>query len=311
MSLFTAEQLAASAGITIPRAREQLAAHKAAFMSGHVGKQTRPWFVVDFPALHPNDATLVGFEIETGFRTADARRNFLEWLWDNTDYVTVDREGCSNCPTEITFPPMTFSTLMGDNSPIKMMFERSASLAATDGLQTTRVSANDDRGSCVGTHTNISTAAFRALSGERRRGVCNYLVGFFQSLTNQQRYALQGRAAYTTSVAQVRGGQGDGALRIEFKMFHTTTNLEQFNNYLLVSQRLAELIDGLAANSQRAVALTRNATECFAFLLQDVDRRSVIADNNPQYTNTIVHEANAAASASMSTFPASPVLQAA
>lgn len=285
--IFTAEQYAVFTNCSIPRAVQAMAGLKASFLAGHIGKQTRPWFVVDFPSLHPADATLVGFEIETGFQSAGAQSSFLNWMWDNTVYTTVDREGCSRYPTEITFPPMQLSMLTSDASPIKAMLDYNETLEAGSRLQTTRVTPSNDNGGCVGCHTNISTAAYRALpSNEQRTLVANHIARFFTSLTPGQRYAVQGRMPYTSDVARNRGGAQDGANRIEFKMFHTTTDPVQFDNYLKVSKRLAALIDQQCAYPARSIIT--NPLQTFAFLTQDLEDGSVIRRGNPQYTTSIV-----------------------
>lgn len=287
--IFTAEQLAVHANLTLSNAIRHLEAVKGTFLRGHVGKQTRPWFVLDFPSMFPADETLIGFEIETGFLSDTARAEFMSWLWDNTDYTTVDREGCSDYPTEITFPPMPMSILTSDDSPITKMFEYNEGLATAHKLQATRVSSTYPNGHCVGTHTNISTARYRALSATHRSNVASFLASFFAGLTGGQHYALLGRRPYIDGVARNRGGTGDGANRIEFKMFHTTTNIEQFQNYLKVSQRLAELIDAQAATPTNSICLDRNRT--FAFLTQDLLDGCVIAPGNPQYQAAIRNEA--------------------
>ncbi len=300
--IFTAEQYAAFANVNIPRAVTQLQAFKTQFIAGHIGKQTRPWFVIDFPSLHPSDATLIGFEIETGFQLAEHRNSFMNWLWDNTDYTTVDREGCSSCPTEITFPPMTFELLTSDDSPIKAMFDYNSSITDESArMQTTRVTSSNDNGSCVGTHTNISTAAYRALTPNQRANVSSFIRNFFSRLNLAQRYAIQGRAPYTEGVCNARGGTGDGANRIEFKMFHTTTDQVQFNNYLKVSKRLAELIDAQCGSPNRSVL--GDTTQVFAFLTQDLESGSVIAPTNRQYTAPIITSAAEAGRVARSSYP--------
>lgn len=299
--IFTAEQYAAFSNCSIPRAVQVMAQLKQSFTAGHIGKQTRPWFVVDFPSLHPSDATLVGFEIETGFSTAEAQASFLNWMWDNTSYTTVDREGCSRYPTEITFPPMQLSLLTSDASPIKAMLDYNESLSAAARLQTTRVTASQDNGGCIGCHTNISTAAYRNLpTHDDHNRIGMHIGSFFAALTQHQRYAIQGRGPYSRAVAQARGGTGDGANRIEFKMFHTTTDQVQFNNYLKVSKRLAELIDAQCVNPR--VSVCSDVQRTFAFLTQDLEDGSVIRRGNPQYTNSIVEAAAAAGRAAAAAY---------
>lgn len=301
--IFTAEQYAVFNNCSIPRAVIAMAQLKTSFTAGHIGKQTRPWFVVDFPSLYPADATLVGFEIETGFQSAAAQTSFLNWMWDNTVYTTVDREGCSRYPTEITFPPMQLSMLTSDASPIKAMLDYNETLEAGSRLQYTRVTPSNDNGGCVGCHTNISTAAYRALpSNEQRALVANHIARFFSQLTTFQRYAIQGRSPYTSDVARNRGGVNDGANRIEFKMFHTTTDPVQFNNYLKVSKRLAELIDQQCVSPARSIIV--NPLQTFAFLTQDLDDGSVIRRGNPQYTTSIVEAAATAGREASAAFAA-------
>ncbi|QHJ81606.1 MAG: hypothetical protein [Bacteriophage sp.] len=248
------------------------------FMRGSVGKSIRPWFVVDFTKILPTEATMFGFEIETGFSSQAAQQATMEWLWDNTDYVTADCEGCSDRPTEITFPPLTLAELDEDNQ-LKQWLAYNASLPDSRQARFNQVTTRAPRGGVVGTHVNISTAAYRQATADRRSEVANILSLFFANLDVDRRLHLYGRQPYTEGVAMRRGGNGDAADRIEFKMFHSTTHIEQFNNYCKVAKRLAEIIDRLVVTPQQL-----NVAATFDYLTQDLDGRSVIAaDNSAQY----------------------------
>ncbi|WQZ00916.1 hypothetical protein [Stenotrophomonas phage StenR_269] len=249
------------------------------FMRGTVGKAIRPWFVVDFTKILPTEATMFGFEIETGFGTVAAQQETMQWLWDNTDYVTADMEGCGERPTEITFPPLTLAELDEDNQ-LKQWLAYNAALPVSRQAKFNTVTTRTPRGGVVGTHVNISTAAYRQAIPVVRAEVANTLARFFGNLDADRRLHLYGRQPYTEGVAQRRGGNGDAADRIEFKMFHSTTHIEQFNNYCKVAKRLAEIIDSLVANPQQQL----NVAATFDYLTIDLDGRSVIAaDNSAQY----------------------------
>lgn len=244
------------------------------FMRGRVGKATRPWFVVDFTKILPTGATMFGFEIETGFGNETHQRNMMQWLWDNTDYVTADCEGCASVPTEITFPPLTLAELDGDNQ-LKHWLNYNNSIPSSQRAKTTVVSQSHPRGGVVGTHVNISTAAYRSADAGRRAEVAVEFSRFFRSLSPDQCLHLYGRQPYIEGVCQRRGGQGDAADRIEFKMFHTTTNIEQFDNYCKVAKRLAELMDSLVGNLH-----VLDNVQTFNYLTQDLDGQSVIVSSN-------------------------------
>lgn len=299
--IFTAAHLAAKSNLSLAQAIERMEGIKQSFIDGNVGKSTRPWLVVDFPSLFPDTATLVGFEIETGFSSGPGKTATMNWLWDNTDFVTADYEGCSNYPVEITFPPIDVEELVAGNTQIHELLAYSNDPARPSGqrLRVTNVSGDYPNGGNIGCHTNISTAKWRAATSQRRRITCEKLTRFFCALSGGQRYALYGRQPYRTGVAFERGGEGDAAHRIEFKMFHTTTNVVQFNNYCKVSKRLAEMIDILLDSPHTSSSLDVNSA--FMFLLQDVEGHSVIADGNPQYSASIRAAALQAAQASSAT----------
>lgn len=272
--IFTKAQWALNQRSTEEATVASFEAVKNNFMRGRVGKSIRPWFVVDFTKILPTEATMFGFEIETGFSSQVAQQATMEWLWDNTDYVTADCEGCSDLPTEITFPPLTLAELDEDNQ-LKQWLAYNAALPVSQQARFNAVTTRAPRGGVVGTHVNISTAAYRQANAARRSDVASWLSNFFANLDPDRRLHLYGRQPYTEGVAQRRGGNGDAADRIEFKMFHSTTHIEQFNNYCKVAKRLAEIIDRLVATPQQL-----NVADTFDYLTQDLDGRSVIAATN-------------------------------
>lgn len=276
--IFTKAQWALSQRVTEEASLSSFEAVKNNFLRGQVGKSIRPWFVVDFTKILPTEATMFGFEIETGFSSRSAQQATMEWLWENTDYVTADCEGCNDIPTEITFPPLTLEELDSDNQ-LKQWLAYNASLEPSQQARTTNVTLRSPRGGLVGTHVNISTAAYRQANSAVRTAVAHSLANFFGRLDENRRLHLYGRQPYTEGVSQRRGGSGDAADRIEFKMFHTTTHLPQFENYCKVAKRLAEVIDRLVANNA-----TLDVADTFDYLTQDLDGQSVIAaDNGGQY----------------------------
>lgn len=287
MAIFTQAQWRAFQNCSIDVASQQYEDIKRRFLAGSVGKSTRPWFVLDFSQLLPTDSTMVGWELEGGFDSETARTEFMNWLWDNTDYVTVDREGCREAPVEITFPPFTMEQMLDSSNPIRGMFAYNESLADNRRFGSRMVSRNFPQGGYVGSHVNISTAAYRTADNNVRVRAISSLQWFFGSLSRAQRYALQGRQPYSEHVASGRGGmngsQTDGCKRIEFKMFHTTTNQQQFNNYCLVAKRLAEVIDMLIAHSFGNRSM-------FDYLTQDLPNRTVIVETNDQYERAIYNE---------------------
>lgn len=287
--IFTLQQWQAFRSSTLQEAETSFAVVKDSFMRGQVGKSTRPWFVIDFPRLMPAETTMIGFEIETGFDNLEAKNRMMQWLWDNTDYTTVDYEGCSRYPVEITFPPIALQNLVSRDNQIEEFLAYVESLSVNDKAKTTRVNSSDPRGGCVGTHTNISTAAYRAANSTVRTQVSSRIGSLFMNLTSEQRYHLYGRQPYINDVARHRGGNGDAANRIEFKMFHTTMHRGQFANYCKVSERLAEVIDKLIAVQQGVVNdAPTTGDELFTYLTQDLDGRSVIhADNTGQYNQAL------------------------
>lgn len=293
--IFTPFQFAAKNHVSLAEAIETVNAIKQNFLSGQVGKSTRPWFVLDFPSMFAEDATLVGFEIETGFSNRAGQLATMTWLWDNTDFVTSDYEGCSNHPTEITFPPIEIEELLAGTSQIHdlLAYSNAADRPAAERLRVTNVNSDAPNGGSIGCHTNISTAKWRAAQRTHRTVVTERLQSFFNSLGSGARYALYGRQPYRSGVVGQRGGDSnDAAPRLEFKMFHTTTNVTQFNNYIKVSARLAQLIDHLLDNAGQLQQLGMDNNKVFKFLLQDCEFYTVIANGNAQY-NSQVYTASA------------------
>lgn len=276
--IFTQAQYQAYRNITVEASAQAMERIKANFINGNVGKDTRPWFVLDFPSLLPQGATMFGFEIETGFSSEHGKTSMMCWLWDNTDYTTVDREGCSSFPVEITFPPIVAEQLLNEDNQLLGWFRHNASLADNNRARTRIVGSREMTGGCVGTHTNISTAAYRSAARPHRTAAQRSLQTLFMGLTSSQKVHLFGRMPYIDDVARGRGGEyngGDGAARIEFKMFHTTLNIEQFKRYCKVSLRLAEVIDLCLIGNTPA-----NSTAMFEYLTQDLPARSVICDES-------------------------------
>lgn len=263
---------------------------KQLFMGGGVGKQIRPWLVVDLPSKQPADATLFGWEIETGYNSNAAFNAVMNYLWHNTDYTTVDCEGCGDRPVEISFPPIP----MDDHQQIIDFFNWQNTTAAVRN----HVALNyplygiNSRGGAIGTHVNISTPRMRANqaaelasnTSDLRMGitqVSNVIRAQFRQLSEVERFALYGRQPYSSdALPYARGYDTPATARYEFKMFHSTAHVGQFTNYMKVAVRLAELVD--------LDGVVPNGLTLFDFLTQDLPDRTVIhPENTAQYSQTL------------------------
>lgn len=190
-------------------------------------KAMRPWDIVN---LNENlDATKVwiGWEIETGWSTTDARKSAIADLLSSYNHVALDDEGpCHGA--EMTWAPANEGKYEGEHPLLYV-----ADLAAKYEVY------RHDIDSCTGTHVNISTPTIRDMERSYTAEAVNALNHGLHSLSNDQREELFGRPV-------LYGGFFCREGYVEGKLFNTTYDKEEAKVYISVASRLSDLLESLA-----------------------------------------------------------------
>lgn len=227
-------------------------------------KAFRPWNVVDLTAnLDPTKAW-VGWEVETGWQTPDARSTQIERFLNSWDYVCVDDEGPSyGC--EFTWSPKEADFYDEDKHPL---------LFFTDNND---LHFEHEPEWHVGTHINISTPSSR----EDGRGLALACAVFNRSLKEMSfsdKEELFGRgdlyAGFFTQKSWVEG-----------KLFNSTYDEAQARHYIRVGQRLTELMEHICASALASgeFGLFGSTITNFANYLRGVDTEIKISWANGSY----------------------------
>lgn len=205
-------------------------------------KGLRPWSIVNVAQRLDASKIWVGIEYETGFNRRSEYQRVISHVWDNYELVAVDREGCGNYQSEITFSPVELEDFTADTYHVNRLMNWLAEQGINSAWN--EIDEEDIEEWQVGIHCNISTPSYRALDADstyRVRDVLNYSLSM---LDDHELHALFSRVPY--------GGFGsrsaEGNQWLEGKLFCTTDDVEQFNNYKTVIERLAGLIETLSAD---------------------------------------------------------------
>lgn len=216
-----------------------------------MGKSMRPWDVNPkiFDTLDKNQPWW-GFEFETGWRTREAMRTALTYVWDNYDGCMFDGEGEGAFPVEITFIPANLQDYKdGTASATKFM------QWVNDNQQLVYAGGAND----VGCHWNVSTPKFRR-DIERAKALCRFLNRTLANTrgVNGQRLKMFGRETiYAGFFVNYSGavdleGRADNVW-LEMKGFRTAYNINDWNNYLSTCTALQKLIDYFFDNTNECV----------------------------------------------------------
>lgn len=250
-------------------------AYKRSYLRGSLGKDNRPWFLRDMTKRYPQGKSLVGLEIETGWPSTRTLTSAMEWLWMNTMYTTVDREGCGAHPCEVTFPPFPLGEDTTDEAQLMSFIEQAADNLAC----VTMVTNSDMSGQNVGTHINVSTPYLRSSTDAATRRMMWMNMMFSRMRDDGLFFFVAGRTGYGSTPAYCPDSNSEATRRIEFKLFHTTFHPGQFANYLKITRRLVELCE-----IEDVAALPADHWEAFEYIMQDIPERTVIAAGNTQYS---------------------------
>lgn len=215
-----------------------------------LGKGPRPWNIVNVTEKLDPAQPWIGIEYETGYTTNEDYQKVINFVWHNFNNSTIDSEGGSNYPCELTFPPINFNDFMSDKGPMDQLyaFMDANKINVDDDWSAHWRGSEDDYGysgssddddpqeGSVGTHCNISTPTFRLLTGNRCGEVADVLNHSLGALSETAVREFLGRVPY--------GGfneRGGGTQRwIEGKLFKSTASAKQWEGYKKVIAKLAE-----------------------------------------------------------------------
>lgn len=196
---------------------------------GSLGKYGRPWDLDPkfIERLDP-DQVWWGFEFETGYRTKEDQIEVLSHTWDTWDGVAFDSEGEGYWATEITFPPQEMAKYE-DGTADAMQFMK----YLTD---------NKDKTYCsgavfVGTHFNLRIPGIGVDDcGRLARGLSRSLrtMGYEDSDRFEEMFGRRDMYGFF-------GGRGEEHPYLEGKLFRTTYDWEQFQQYIEVCKLLTRM----------------------------------------------------------------------
>lgn len=224
--------------ITFASAKTELRAMRDAVLAYGQRKSNRPWYIADISAQLDPEQTWIGVEFETGFNGISNYRRAMNYIWNHLRYVAIDREGCGEYATEITFPPQNLSKYEEGKSNIHKLYSWLGRQERNGGL------ADMTNQTMVGTHINISTPAFRALAENTLTPstICAIINRSLHSTTADERRQLFGRNPYGFGYLRSSGSDR----WIEFKLFKSTASVAEFNGYIEVAKKIAEAMEWLA-----------------------------------------------------------------
>lgn len=230
---------------TIQHAEEWLEKVKAVYMNNRMGKGLRPWEVVDVCASLDTNENWIGIEYETGYGTHEEYEKIIGWAWDNLLHSVVDAEGCGEYAAEITLAPVHVEDFMSDDYGIDKLLR----FGSQEGITQDRSydyyddDNDDDEEPKIGMHCNISTPSFRTHKQYNAIGVL--FARSLSALNTASKYELFGRIPYGSlcALATSRGHK-----YMEGKLFDSTDDINVWNRYKEVINRLADLIEHVSAN---------------------------------------------------------------
>lgn len=193
-------------------------------------KMLRPWEVADIYSDLDRSEPWLGFEFETGYVSHAARSDVIAYTWDNFDNVCFDWEGEGASPVEITFAPAEVSKFDNKTADAYQFMK----YLSDNKKLVERTEYND-----VGTHVNISHPE---LNSENSGAASAFLNNTIRKLGEDHHNfgELFGREHLYGGFF---GRFGNKATWLEGKLFRTTYDIEQFDNYVRVSKALVAVLD--------------------------------------------------------------------
>lgn len=220
-------------------------------------KYDRPWNIVNLTGQLDPDQPWIGFEFETGFDDKKEYLSVVNYLWNEQDYTSIDREGTGNFPMEIVYSPMNAADVFAGKSTLMDTLHFIENSKFTVAKNPTTFTMRD-----VGIHANISTKKFRDLTkhdqsrydGEGYR-VTAALNELLMMESDAQREELYGRSRMYWGCANCRGKY------IELKLFRSSADVKKVTGYVNVVSRIITLLDYLIDNPKK-----RNVVDVYGFL---------------------------------------------
>lgn len=230
--------------LTLERAREILNAAKEWTKAHRQMKINRPYELLDITADLDRDKVWMGWEIECGWADQANYDRVIDYLWRHHDHVTIDIEG-AGLPTEITFSPAHMDDFKAGKSQVHR-FLRWVKRSGVDPAVWSEYSS-------VGTHLNVSTPTFRSLSIDDQYEVVHAVNELLGQLPPEKNRELFGRSE-PYDYGFVRGEGGEKSW-VEFKLFNSTLDIDEFNGYCAVAEYLVNLIDMMADKANAAILI--------------------------------------------------------
>lgn len=206
-------------------------------------KENRPWKLVKLTdKLDPNQAWL-GFEFEMGLASETDYRRLVTYVWHEHNWVALDKEGAGSWSPEVTFPPEDASKFTDGTAGImrliKWMNEQGIKLIDFDSIPNGRGVPTP-----VGQHLNVSVPAMRS---KKNAVACGILVAHTMWMMSEAKHKdLFGRVPY----GLCRGRDEGAGAYCEFKLFKATDNMKTFKKYVIVSQRMADMMQVLCERNK-------------------------------------------------------------
>lgn len=229
------------------KAQQFIDEHKQRHLEHRLSKLYRPWDMIRLTDKLDVTQPWVGVEYETGYNSREAYQRVVNYLWQNVPFACIDTEGDGNVPCEITFAPVNMDLFMSDDYHM-------------DKLLTYMNGKGDAKkhGTYIysGTHLNASTPSYRKMSNSlvsEFNTKLHYLLKF--GLTTDEKTELFGRQPYGYN-----NYMGQGRTKwIEFKLFHSTGDMERWQHYKGVMSRIIQLIDYYARDINTLPASFKDA----------------------------------------------------
>lgn len=193
-------------------------------------KSVRPWSIVKMEDLLDPAVPWIGWEVETGWLTEQARAQAMKRLIDNYNHVALDQEG-PEYGVEMTWSPANNGKFEGAH-PLHFVAD-----VARDYQE---LVYNHETYEHVGTHVNISTPSMRLLNHRDLQEVANALnYELSQWFAFNDFEKLFGRG-------EMYGGFFARPKWIEGKLFNTTYDKSTADGYIAVADKLAVVMEQLA-----------------------------------------------------------------
>lgn len=211
--------------------------HHKQHLDHRLTKHERPWDIINITAKLDPAQPWVGIEYETGYRSKEAYQRVVNYLWQNIPWTAIDIEGGGNYPCEITFSPVNMNDFMSDDYKMDKLLR----YMNGDGD-----AAKHGDGVFVGTHLNASTPAYRKMKDSLVIQFNLDLRQLLKQIDKGSDVQLFGRMPYGYNNAM-----GHGKTKwIEFKLFKSTGDMEQWQEYKAVMARIIQAIEYYARDPE-------------------------------------------------------------